>query len=87
MVLLRSLRNFCSELRGEKKKPQIVGKCQFRYGVCTVDQDVMETDLECESFPDIDGNGFTEIIMDNASHQDKLRDFIEACGCQTPGFA
>ena len=48
---------------------------------------MVEEDLEDTIFPFMEEEGLEELIMDNASCQDGLRDFIEDAGYRSPGFA
>ena len=60
---------------------------QLRYETYTVDQEIMELDLESNVFPFMDVHECDELIMDNASCQDGLRTFVESQGYKSPGFA
>ena len=61
-------------------------KGQLRYETYTVDGELMEIDLETHIFPFMEKHGSEELIMDNASCQDGLKDFIERKGFESPGF-
>ena len=78
---------FCVNAVRRKRNTKHGKKGGLRYEVYTVDQDMMEIDLENEIFPFMVEHGCDELILDNASCQDGLRDFIESKGFKTPGFA
>ena len=60
---------------------------QVRYESYTVNREMMESDMMEHIFPFMDEQKADELIMDNASCQDGLRDFIRENGYETPGFA
>ncbi len=59
----------------------------YRWEIYTIDQAQMESDLEQHIFPFMKDHGLTKLVLDNASCQDGLAQFIRDNGYDTPGFA
>ena len=59
----------------------------YRYETYTIDEQQMRQDITEHVFPFMEEHGLTELILDNASCQDGLAQWIRDQGYSTPGFA